>query len=406
MRLSFFLILKIILMYVVYFISLLIPRKRNRWVFGAGENFSDNAKYLYLYVNEKYPSIDIAWISSNKKIVKKLQDKALPAYYQYSFTGLKYLFSANIYCVANYLSFLKNTSLPFWSLGTAKYVQLWHGVGIKNVLYARDDDKTLKRLKHPLLKFLWLPILFSTVKKPDLFLSTSTEMTKHFSKCFRISKEKMITNAGYPRCFVFDPSVNKYYFDKYADKDSVRLKKHIQKFERVILYMPTFRESNINYLESAGINYEKLNSLMLSTNSLFIFKLHPWSKISLQEDERLTNLLFLDSQVDIYPFFNYVELLITDYSSVYYDYMLLDKGYTIFFDFDREEYIKERDLAYSYDEKTNGLKVKCFESLLDAISNKLYVSKDFEKDRELINFFWGKHKDIEFIVESIKILEN
>ena len=392
--------------YVVFLFSFLFPRKKNRWIFGAGNNFTDNTKYLYLDIISNHKDIDAIWITKNKELVKFLQSKMLPVEYKYSFKGIKYLFTANVYCVSNYLNLLKNEfTLPLCTIGRAKYVQLWHGVGIKNVLFARNDDLTASKLKHPFLKWFWTPFHLNVLIKPSLFLSTSKNMTEHFIKCFRLNPKNIII-SNYPRCEVFEINKNKEYFKNFANTDEINTKNTFEKYNQILIYMPTFRDGNRNYLTESGINFNILNEVMIKEKSLFLFKLHPWSKVDFDiTASNFSNLLFLESSIDIYPILPMIDILITDYSSIYYDFLLLPDKHTIFFDFDREIYLDERDLAFDYDEYTNGVKVKTFNELIKTLQTKNYKNTDRFKDIKLRDFFWEESENKDNLIQEIKKLE-
>lgn len=106
-----------------------------------------------------------------------------------------------------------------------------------------------------------------------------------------------------------------------------------------------------------------------------------------QREETYSNILFIKPFEDIYPLLPVSDYLITDYSSIYFDYLLLNKE-IIFYPFDYTEYVNEdRKLYFDYDEITPGEKVYTFEKLLDTLS--ILNNLDFSKEREQIkNKFW------------------
>ena len=73
----------------IYYLIYLFPRDNKKWVFGSGVgmNFSDNAKYLFLYCSQK-SEINSYWISKSKELVQSLRKQGLQAYYKFSITGL------------------------------------------------------------------------------------------------------------------------------------------------------------------------------------------------------------------------------------------------------------------------------------------------------------------------------
>ena len=62
-----------------------MPRRNNLWLFGArgGFSFSDNSKYLFLYIQKECKGIDAIWITKNRKIIHNLKEQHIPVYYAY-----------------------------------------------------------------------------------------------------------------------------------------------------------------------------------------------------------------------------------------------------------------------------------------------------------------------------------
>lgn len=400
-RLSFIFLIA----YPLYFFSCLLPRKKKRWVFGSSHGFYDNSKYVYLQIIKEKHDLDIMWITPSKEVYTHLKQKNLPVAMLNSIKGLKYLFTANIYCLSNYPGMTSIMSLPLWMMGRAKYVQLWHGVGLKKLLYARDGFLEKEKSKHILARLLFKPLHFNILKKPETFLSTSITMNEHFKKCFKL-KEKNIIQSNYPRCAVFEKKANMAYLQQFAEGYTIQLLDKMKLYKKIFIYMPTYRENKSDYLDIAGFDFLKLEAEMKNMGGLFILKLHPWTKIS--EELRAmdySNILFLPNNIDIYPILPHTDVLITDYSSVYYDYLLIDGKYTVFFDFDRETYLNERDFAFDYDEHTNGLKIKTFNELMYCLKAESYKNINRTKDVWLKEFFWGSDSEKANIIESIKALE-
>lgn len=84
----------------------------------------------------------------------------------------------------------------FWTSGRVKRVNLWHGVGIKNIEFKSTKGSAGKYMMRKLFSRVYLPYLF---KRPHLFLSTSPLMTEHFKQCFRVTDKECIEGI-YPRC--------------------------------------------------------------------------------------------------------------------------------------------------------------------------------------------------------------
>ena len=81
---------------------------------------------------------------------------------------------------------------------------------------------------------------------------------------------------------------------------------------------------------------------------------------------------------------NLFDVLITDYSSIYIDYLLLDRP-IIFIPYDKQEYLNKRGMNFEYDKVTPGYKPENMEEFLQSL-NKILLNKDeFKEDRKLTN---------------------
>lgn len=131
--------------------------------------------------------------------------------------------------------------------------------------------------------------------------------------------------------------------------------------------MPTFRDSGTNAL--GMLNLEQLVPFLKENDVLFVAKLHP---CLMAPSGKLTDNVFIcDSQTDAYPLLTQTDVLITDYSSIYFDFLLTDKP-MVFFAPDLDQYReKDRGMFFDYDEFTPGPKTSNTEALLQAMKHEL-----------------------------------
>lgn len=399
-RVLFYRITELLFGYPLYFFSLITPRDRSKWVFGTNVGFIDNAKYLYIYVNEKGEGIKPIWITKNKNDMEWIRSCGGKAYTKYSFMGLFHSLTAG-----KYIYTYHSSDINFFTSGNAKKINLWHGVGIKGGNGGRSVKNTSFTRSSGFLTHLLMPYYW---ENDTLFLSTSDMMDEHFCRMFSLKRESIV-NSIYPRCYYLclPQSEINHILNKYEKNDILESIAHIKKFKKSFLYMPTWRGNlNDDFIESAGFNFEVLNEKMKLIDSVFIFKLHPAVKnVNNISGKKYSNLIFLNKQIDIYPILPFVDCLITDYSSIYYDFILLDKE-ILLYPFDKEEYINmSNDLAFNYDEFTPGHRVYSFDELLGAItsSNRDYKVKDRER---ILQSFWGKTdiNSLDYLYNSIKAL--
>ena len=94
--------------------------------------------------------------------------------------------------------------------------------------------------------------------------------------------------------------------------------------------------------------------------------------------------------MDIYPVLPYTDVLITDYSSVMYDYILMEKKDVILYLFDKEEYVNERPFIWSFEDMTYGHRASSFETLLELVGN-VGLCPDEANKAVLVKKCWGEN---------------
>jgi CDP-glycerol glycerophosphotransferase (TagB/SpsB family) len=103
----------------------------------------------------------------------------------------------------------------------------------------------------------------------------------------------------------------------------------------------------------------------------------------------MSNIVLADPKSDIYPILPYANVLITDYSSILYDWLLMDGKDVILYLYDYADYVKERDFYYPFDENVAGCRAQTFDELCSLIeSGKNAINTD-ERNR-IVEKFWGK----------------
>ena len=123
-----------------------------------------------------------------------------------------------------------------------------------------------------------------------------------------------------------------------------------------------------------------------------VCKLHFADKNSLNF-ELTDNYYKMDSDADIYPVFKYSDAMITDYSTIAFDYLLLDKP-ILYYPVDLQEYLKKcRGLYGEYNEITAGEKAYNENDLINAMQNIIDKNDKYKKERENLRNKVIKHQD-------------
>ncbi len=360
----------------IYWLSFITIRSKKIYLFGStfGNRFADNPKYLYLYTAQhKKDTVRPIWISHKKDIVDMLRDNNYEAYYYKSLKGIWYCLRAKYYIFDNY-----SKDISFWLSGGAKKINLWHGTGNKKINY----DNKFDLVRHPRNwwdRFRFALRRMSDEKPSHYVLATSELMGDIFASAFRVPRNHIIVD-GYPRNDVLLESCNIKQLFSQKEKDVIN---YIQQLKRqgnkIIIYMPTFRDSEIKFFDVMDL--KGFNKFLCDNKLFFLTKLHPKSNLKIKFDEiQYSNIFNVSTDVDPYTILGLVDMLTTDYSSVYTDFLLLNKP-SVLFTYDLEEYSRDtRECYFEYDEYIPELRTYTMEEFEEGILQVL-KKDDFEKGR-------------------------
>jgi len=237
-----------------------------------------------------------------------------------------------------------------------KRVQMWHGIPLKR----------LNKL---------------TTVSYDYLISTSDFVNE--TSLSKVINAKEYKDFGYPRNDLFLKESHDEYDLLFCDRAIYEFaKNHYGSEHKILLYMPTHRESS--KASKIPLDFEKLSAHLKSINATMIIKLHHFAHTQFKE-RNYSNILFHASHGDVYPLLRYTDTLITDYSSVYFDFLLLNRP-IIFFDYDKEEYeTNMQGFLYKYEEFTPGVHIASQAELHEALKQMLtYYEDEFREQRELL----------------------
>ena len=369
--------------YLIYPLSFLFCRKKNRYAFGSFRgSFNDNAKYLFIYASTHLPShIEVAWISQNKETVSRVRSCGLKAYSIFSIRGAWYALTSRYWFFNSYTS-----DIMYCLSGGAVCINLWHGVGLKRIEYNITSGTLAKRYNKT--DFMDVYCHPESFRKPDYFVSSTPFQTTLFSSSFRIPKERCL-EFGYSRNEILTQSESERmaFIQKYESEDVLKLLESIGRYDKTLIYMPTWRDSQRDIFIQ-GMNLKLLNDVLATMNQLLLLK--PHSNVVIDDSAyALSNIVLLDGKMDIYTVLPYTDVLITDYSSILYDYLLMPNKEVILYLYDYKEYVAERDFYYPYDENVVGRKVYSFDELIQLIASNNYKLSSIER-QDIVNRFWGE----------------
>jgi len=375
----------------IYWISFFVPKNKYLWVFGAwnGDKFSDNTRYLFEYVNKKHPEIHAIWLTKNREVLKLIKKKGYRAYLTYSLKGYLISMNAKLGIVSHLISDINR-----FTCCRMKIIHLWHGHAVKPI-FCMDKDKTRKKefLLKKKLSYIF-PFLNRDINFNNAMITTLSDKTKSiFSQAFN---NENIVVTGCPRndgLFINNCSKFEIY------NLLLNYRKHGFKLG---IYMPTYRK-NIDF---DIVNYFTQNSDIITMRLkelkvILAIKLHPFNFkkffIKKYDDniERNNILKIKDGEIeqDIYSILPVFDFLITDYSSIFIDYLLLERP-IIFAPFDKDQFFKiNGNLLYNYNEVTPGPKAKNWDEVLKYIEEVINNPNKYKKERESVRNIFHKYVD-------------
>lgn len=347
----------------------LVPRDDSLWVFGSrgGERFEGNAKYLFLQLRDE-SGVRPVWISKSEGVVRELRAHGFDAYRADSLRGRIAMVRAGVVFVTGTM-----TDMALWPTGGASLIQLWHGVPLKRI--AADAPSFEKFPIRERLRLLY------TYRQFDAITLTAAKLSDPFRSAFRIAPDLPVT--GYPRNDALVREIpGERIGQEYAVLDGIDA-------EHLLAYLPTYREDGSSSTEH--IDFERLDAFLADHDAAMLVKFHPFEDPEI-DAERFDRLHFLPPEFDIYPAFREVDALVTDYSSVYFDFLLLDRP-VVFYAYDRESYEENPGFYLDYDEVTSGPVAETFDELLDTLDGVLTEPDTDVSERERVRRLAFDHPD-------------
>tara|TARA_B100000700_G_scaffold196888_1_gene216658 strand:- start:1209 stop:2339 length:1131 start_codon:yes stop_codon:yes gene_type:complete len=266
------------------------------------------------------------------------------------------------------------SDLPYYSsidFKRRKVINLWHGITLKKLGYKAKNQKiTKENCEYE----NYLSILCSS-KLDSLAMQSS----------FKLPRSR-VWLTGLPRNDLLMLEEEKLPLD--LKKQNTWIKQKIQG-RMMILYMPTWREDENKEPSFDKKQLELLKSILKKNNACLCFKKHPNSKrLSFEGDEFLNLSKSPCNEIGI--MLRNAKILVTDYSSAWTDFILLDKP-IVSYCYDLDSYEKERGLFYKCENVFPGKVSKTFDSFIVELE-KAINGHIYEK-HEIIKRIFHKYTD-------------
>jgi CDP-glycerol glycerophosphotransferase (TagB/SpsB family) len=340
--------------------------------------FIDNAKYFFLQSVDVLPAAKIVFLTELVEVEQQLARAGYSVVRYPSMRAAWQLLRSSVVVVdsvewpRNFRRFL---------VARARKVQLWHGVGFKRIELdkwsheARPNpllsSRLALRLRIAMHMFTGRLVRYDAVNVTSIFYRDQV-----FSRAFRT---KQFLVAGYPRNSfgAIKASRNELIWSN-VDPAIQKKLDHWNERRKVVLVAPTFRDTRSTPMGLDSSTIAKLDEYCERRGVEFVFKFHPLEQGPTKFEAR--HLHLCEPGSDLYPILPSASALVTDYSSIYMDFLLLDKP-ILFLAPDIEQYEREdRQLQFDYSEMTPGPKVKSWGELIEELDRQ-FIQDDFSAER-------------------------
>lgn len=354
-----------------------IPSDPNTILFISfhGRGYSDNPKALYEYLkhNSTYRNYTFVWaIKHHKK--KKIDIPGAKVIEYFSIPYFFYLARSRFWIV--------NCKLPLYVLKKKEqiYLQTWHGTPLKRLAHDILVPEGTTFYRSHMSEEDMKKTYDNDVAKYTYMISPNQFCTEVFQSAFQIDRERLI-ETGYPR--------NDYLSNVTATEvKEIKQRLHLPMDKKIILYAPTWRD---NQFSASGYTFAlKVDFLawkeLLGEEYIVLFKPHYLITSTYAHEKELENFVYdMDAMFDISDLYVISDILVTDYSSVFFDFAILKRP-IYFYMYDIDEYGEElRGFYLDIHKDLPGDLFREEKALLTAMKHQVYDAQRMEKFNRRFN---------------------
>ncbi|TCP21862.1 CDP-glycerol glycerophosphotransferase [Scopulibacillus darangshiensis] len=313
---------------------------------GIGKQYADSPRYIYEELVKRGLDYKKVWVYNDNIRFKDSDtvriERLSPKYYYYLARAKYWVNNQNF---PTYIEKRKGTT----------YIQTWHGTPLKKMLF--DIDNIQGRDAD------YLERVSKATSTWDFLVSPSPYATKAFLSAFHYKKK--VLEIGYPRNDLFyRPDIN----EKAA---MIRRRLTIPKDKKVILYAPTFRDNQkgkgSGFTFDINLDFEKMKK-QLGDDYVLLLRMHVVVKNKISIPEEYQDFVYNASDYpDIQELYLISDILMTDYSSVMFDFANLKRP-ILFYTYDLEVYRDQlRGFYMDFEKEAPGPFLRNTDEIIEAV---------------------------------------
>ncbi|MBO6357953.1 hypothetical protein EY693_04490 [Enterococcus casseliflavus] len=368
-----------------------------KFVLSSYPDFSDNSWCMFIGMLEQGIQGKYIWLYKDVDSLEVIHKKVNLLSFDRKKIKIKYIPKNTLRGIYHYFTskYIFTTHGMFEQFPLLRYqikVNLWHGMPLKKI--GNYDNKNSTRFK-----------LSYTISNGTLFDDV-------VSNSFGINKSQLL-KVGSPRNDILFKTSSFNFYEIF--------KNHFD----TIIWMPTYRKSNIGDIREDGLFQEekisfldlesirKLNTMLADRHVNIFIKLHPMdilnqNSIFIQNVNKLSNIKMMNGNNRLFEKYSLYEILkpskslITDYSSILFDYVLLNQPIGLLID-DKKKYMETRGFIDSIEKEIVGFTINDFQDLTDFIDYSLCKEDVINKNKQLYQTYDHQGKNTQKILELLGI---
>lgn len=364
-------------------INSILP-KSNYVILFSFPDLDGNVYSLYKYIVENHPEFTekyrVIWMVNGDTDYAKKRIEELPNSQNVVVCKKRSVKGLYLYCKSLYIITTHNYYTGLYTKGKQKNYNLWHGMPFKAIGYSMAGSPD--------------------VIQADYTLATSEMFQEIMEQAVGMEKDKVLV-TGQPCTDELFNTQNSLY----------RLGIDKNKYSKVLIWMPTYRNSDVGSIRQDGksdsfgladvfnFHLPELRDVLQKHNMLLIIKPHPMDVLRSQLNVSEQNISVIKNEdlaganVSLYQLIGEADVLLTDYSSVFIDFLNLGRPVAFLYD-DLDEYASNRGFCFDKPEDyLPGEKISNFNGLIEYLDNIDEKNAKWDKENKRINELFNKYSD-------------
>ncbi|CAN5172998.1 hypothetical protein BH11ACT3_BH11ACT3_01770 [soil metagenome] len=356
--------------------TLVVPRTPRLWVFGSGIGPGEGALPLYRLARKRVdPAVRLVWLATTDAELAFARSLGLDAERKSSWRGFRLTVRARVLVVTHGFGDVNR-----YGTRGGFVAQLWHGIPLKKL---HLDSPAAMRVSflpnHRLVRGVVSRAYRFAGRGISLFPVASKRVAPRIVSAFGVRPDRVVV-TGDPRDDVL-----------LADTPASRRATALAVIEPVvtggsaarhrILYAPTWRDGAADPLAPDPATWDAIAAWLERTDSVLLVRTHPLGKGDYATGPLRSDRIHLfgaDLLADVMPALPAIDALITDYSSMAFDYSLVG-GPIVFLAPDVEAYAKSRGLYEPYRDFSGGRNVTSWEHALGVLDERGFAGGAHEQ---------------------------